>query len=62
MAQWINQVLAVFKSKTVWARVLITLAVLGLMAFMILTDQSWHFGEFGCDSKSKVNVDIKKGN
>jgi hypothetical protein len=60
MAQWITQVMAIFRSKTLWLRVVVTLMILGLISYIILTDQSCHFGQFGCDTKSKVKVDINK--
>lgn len=61
MAQWINQVLAIFRSKTLWFRVVVTLVIIGMLSYIILTDQSCHLGSYGCDSKSNVKVDVKKG-
>jgi hypothetical protein len=57
----IEKIIAVFKSKTVWTRVLVTLGIIGMMSYLILSDQSCQFGDFKCDTKSKVNVDVKRG-
>jgi hypothetical protein len=55
-----EKIIGILKSKVVWTRALITLAVLGVIAYFVLTDQSIKFGSFECNTKSKVTVDVKK--
>jgi len=51
----------ILSSKVKFIRACILLGIIGLFSFLILTDQTcdWRHLVFG--TKSKVNVDIKKG-
>lgn len=56
----IDKIKGFFTSKIVWTRIMMTLSLLGMIAFIILSDNSCDFKNMTCDSKSKVNVDVKK--
>lgn len=51
-----------FTSKIVWGRIMMTIALVGMIAFIILSDNSFKANKDGlsCDNKSKVNVEYKK--
>lgn len=57
---WMDKILAVLRNKKLWFRALFTLAIIGVMSYVILSDMSCHYKNFSCDSKSKVNIDVKK--
>lgn len=56
----LDKVKSFFTSKVVWSRIMMTLALVGLIAFVLLSDNSCDMKNMTCDSKSKLSVDIKK--
>ena len=48
-------------SKVIWKRMLITFAVIGAISAVVLMDHSCDMKNLTCESKSKINIDVKRG-
>ena len=61
MGQKIQAIANLFKNKILWKRILITMAVIGAISAVVLMDHSCDMKNLTCDSKSKINIDVKRG-
>jgi len=54
-----------FLKSNKWMRILYLIAAIGFFSWIILSDQSCDYEKgkgISCDSKSKVSIDVKRGN
>lgn len=56
----LDKIKSFFTSKKVWGRAMMTITLVGMIAFILLSDNSCDFKKMTCNSKSKLNVEYKK--
>lgn len=56
----LDKLKSLFTSKILWGRLMMTLAMIGMIAFIILSDHFCDVKNMIYNSKSKVNVEVKK--
>jgi hypothetical protein len=53
------EIIIKFLSSNKWMRIIYLFLSIGFVLFVVLKDNSCSYGDFNCDSKSKINVNVE---